>query len=135
MRSPNRPTSRPLSSPRNQGFSSRRGSLSGPTATMDEVYTPQHNVEFWHQLSKVPNYIAPSIRHINYDHLIASGVKHLVFDIDNTLVTFGARTLDPETIQFLLDLKSHPQIQTVRLASNTTRNLLLMREALQIPII
>jgi uncharacterized protein len=90
---------------------------------LDEVYSPRENVEIWHHLSKVPNFIAPSIRDINYARLFEAGIKHLVFDIDNTLVSFGAPKLDPQTQSFLLELKARPEVCCLRLASNSTRNL------------
>lgn len=90
---------------------------------MDEVYAPQHNREFWHHLSKVPNYIAPGVLGINYDHLFAQGVKHLIFDVDNTLVSFGEPALDPAIQTFLLGLKARPEVTSLRLASNSIRNL------------
>lgn len=100
---------------------------------MDEVYTPQHNIDLGRHFSKVPNYIAPGVLSINYDHLFAQGIKHLVFDVDNTLVSFGESTLDPAIQQLLLDLKARPQVCCIRLASNSTRNLSHITGPLGIP--
>jgi HAD superfamily phosphatase (TIGR01668 family) len=97
---------------------------------MDEIYAPQHNANFWHHLSKVPNYIAPGILGINYDHLFAKGVKHLVFDVDNTLVSFGEPALDPAIQTFLIALKARPEICCIRLASNSIRDLARIKQPL-----
>jgi HAD superfamily phosphatase (TIGR01668 family) len=102
---------------------------------VDEVYSPQHNLDFWNHLSKVPNYIAPSITDINYDRLFQSGIKHLVFDLDNTLVTFGALDLDATTRQFLLNLKARPEVHSLKLATNSIRRLTRVKAALGVPII
>jgi HAD superfamily phosphatase (TIGR01668 family) len=90
---------------------------------MDEVYSPRHNLEARHHFSKVPNYIAPGILAINYDHLFAGGIRHLVFDVDNTLVSFGEPALDPPVRKFLLTLKTRPEVCCLRLASNSVRDL------------
>lgn len=97
---------------------------------MDEVYAPHENAKRHHQLSKVPNYIAPGILEINYDHLFASGIKHLVFDVDNTLVSFGEPALDPAIQKFLIELKARPEVCCVHLASNSIRDLSRIRESL-----
>jgi HAD superfamily phosphatase (TIGR01668 family) len=102
---------------------------------MDEVYAPRDNRKFWHHLSKVPNYIAPGILAIDYDHLFANGIKHLVFDVDNTLVSFGEPALDPAVQTFLLELKNRPEVCCVRLASNSIRDLARIKEPLDVPVI
>ncbi len=101
-------------------------SIPGPLAynmAMDEVYPPKQNELRQRSLSKVPNYIAPSIRDIDYPELFRQGVRHFVFDIDNTLVSFGKPALDERTRTFLLALKKRPEVCCVRLASNSRRDL------------
>ncbi|HSX01295.1 MAG TPA: HAD family hydrolase [Candidatus Saccharimonas sp.] len=96
---------------------------------MDEVYSPQQNTQSpWH-FSKIPNYVASSIRDIDYDRLLAAGVRHFVFDWDNTLVTFGASKLPPNTLEFLKALQARPGVATVRIATNSIRDLRALRRA------
>lgn len=102
---------------------------------MEEVYSPSRNYRFWHHLSKMPNYVAPSVVHIDYDKLISQGIRHFVFDIDNTLTSFGGRTIEPRTIKFLLGLKRRPLVKSLCLATNGTRDFSRVREALDVPII
>lgn len=102
---------------------------------MDEVYSPHDQLKSWSAVWKVPNYIAADITQIDYDKLVSEGVQHLVFDVDNTLVSFGEPTLSAARQIFLLHLMARPGIRSVRLASNSPRNLDHFREALGVPVL
>ena len=52
-----------------------------------------------------PQYQANSILELNSDLLKKSGIKGVIFDLDNTLVEWKKDTLTPEVIHFISQLK------------------------------
>lgn len=48
-----------------------------------------------------PKEMVESVRHINYDRLWEMGIRGLIFDIDNTLVTFDVKKPTEDIIEFL----------------------------------
>jgi hypothetical protein len=69
--------------------------------------------------SRLPNFLAKNFRHIDYDLLADMGIRHLVFDVDNTLVSFGEDNLREEDRQFIDGLLNHPKIESISLATNS----------------
>jgi len=69
--------------------------------------------------SRLPNYLAKNFRHIDYDVLTEAGVRHLVFDVDNTLVSFGKDSMRLDDLEFFVKLGRHPKIESIRLATNS----------------
>ena len=51
-----------------------------------------------------PKQFAKSVRHINYNKLWDAGIRGLIFDIDNTLVTFDVPRPPQDIINFLAGL-------------------------------
>jgi uncharacterized protein len=49
----------------------------------------------------VPDYIAKSIRDIDFDELARKGVRYVAFDADSTLVPYRGVKLAPQTLEFL----------------------------------
>ncbi|HSX02177.1 MAG TPA: HAD hydrolase-like protein [Candidatus Saccharimonadia bacterium] len=90
---------------------------------MDELYSPSQNTYLERHFSKAPNYVAASVMAIDYDRLFAAGIRHLVFDVDNTLVSYGEPVLQGPMLEFLKQLKARPEVHTLRLASNSRRDL------------
>jgi HAD superfamily phosphatase (TIGR01668 family) len=69
--------------------------------------------------SRLPNFLAKDFRRVDYDLLVEMGVRHLVFDVDNTLVTFGEDNIREADREFLVGLINHPKIDSVSLATNS----------------
>lgn len=49
----------------------------------------------------VPNYMAKSVMHIDFNKLAKSGITHVAFDADSTLVNYRGRILDKQSDAFL----------------------------------
>ncbi len=58
-----------------------------------------------------------------------------MFDLDNTLVTFGATTIGPETKASLLKLKARPEVKSLRIATNSLLDLSHIRQDLGVPVV
>jgi HAD superfamily phosphatase (TIGR01668 family) len=101
---------------------------------MDEIYTATPDKSSRYRFSKVPNYIAPGALGINYDQLAGNGVRHLVFDVDNTLVSFGERDLSPEIRDLILRLQESRKFISIRLATNSPRRLKWLKDELGLHI-
>lgn len=101
---------------------------------MDMLYQPAENLASRYHFSKVPNYIAPSVLKVDYDLLVSQGVRHIVFDVDNTLISFGERRLDPQIGNFIVELQESSRFATIRLATNSPRRLKWLRDTLGLHI-
>jgi HAD superfamily phosphatase (TIGR01668 family) len=101
---------------------------------MDELYRPAQNTASRYHFGKVPNYIAPGVMGIDYVKLRAQGIRHLVFDVDNTLVSFGEHKLDSGIRDFMIELQATRRFATIRLATNSPRNLKWLRDELGLHI-
>jgi len=76
----------------------------------------------------LPDYVAPTVRDIDVDALLARGITHLALDLDETLVPHGGNTLTTEDMVFL----AHARQLGLKLfiASNTLRNIDVISQAI-----
>lgn len=65
-----------------------------------------------------PDYMAVSVRDIDFKVLRARGIRCVAFDVDSTLVGYGGVALDSETLLFLQQLQKQGFIQKIYLATN-----------------
>jgi len=82
----------------------------------------------------VPDYMAKSLLGIDFKELKKSGVKHIAFDADSTLVHFRGRVLPVETKEFLQ--KQRKLFESWVIASNRiTNDLLPLAESMDAQVI
>lgn len=82
-----------------------------------------------------PDYFADSVCDIDFKVLHERGIKHLVLDVDHTLVLYKAMEIDAQTAQFLHEQREAGYIEAVYIASNSRRDLSKIAEALEATII
>ncbi len=58
----------------------------------------------------------------------------MVFDVDNTLVSFGVHRLDPDIREFMINLQAAGGFASIRLATNSPRRLKWLRDELGLHI-
>jgi len=80
---------------------------------------------------KVPNYIAASVEHIDFDELEAAGIRHVVFDIDNTLTSFGESEVRRSIRAAMQTLRARRSLDSLSLATNSRRDVAHIFEAVQ----
>lgn len=74
-----------------------------------------HRKAWW-----IPDYIADSVLQIDPEALKKDGITHLVFDLDNTLLTRRTSELSAETVAYIAELRRAGF--KIILGSNTRRN-------------
>lgn len=57
-----------------------------------------------------PNEWAKNIFDVNYDRMISKGIKLFVFDMDNTVAKWRAKSVDPKVIRFLQNLSGRANV-------------------------
>lgn len=75
------------------------------------------------QASYLPDFTATSVGNIDFGVLKKLGVKHLLFDLDQTLRSPYTRKLHPSIITLLNEVNSSKKFKTLCLVSNNQRNL------------
>lgn len=75
------------------------------------------------QASYLPDFTATSVSDIDFAVLKKLGVKHLLFDLDQTLRSPYTRKLHPSIITLLNEVNTSKQFKTLCLVSNNQRNL------------
>ncbi len=75
-----------------------------------------NRTSFW-----LPNYIADSVFELDVKTLKKIGITHLVFDLDDTLITGHVQKLTSETVAHIASLKRAGF--TILLGSNTRRDI------------
>lgn len=73
--------------------------------------------------SYLPDFTASSVDDIDFALLKKLGVKHLLFDLDQTLRSPYTRRLHPSVIRLLVEVNQSKQFKTLNLVSNNQRNL------------
>lgn len=74
-------------------------------------------------VSYLPDFTASSVDDIDFTLLKKLGVKHLLFDLDQTLRSPYTRRLHPNVIKLLQEVKTSKQFKSLNLVSNNQRNL------------
>ena len=69
-----------------------------------------------------PDYVADNIRDIDYSALRTAGIKAIAFDVDSTIATHAAETIDKKSADFLRSLPLPIFLATNR--TGTTANLI-----------
>ena len=72
---------------------------------------------------KIPDYIASSVQTVDFEVLAQRGIRHVLVDVDNTLVSFGGSRLGAEEIRHLRQARRQGLIETLALVTNSWRNL------------
>lgn len=84
--------------------------------------------------SFVPDFMARSLREVDFRQLQQNGIKYIAFDADSTLVNFRGRVIDPQTRQFLL--KQRPLFRDWCIATNRfTHDLQPLGKSINAPVI
>ena len=73
--------------------------------------------------SYLPDFTAAHVDDIDFAKLEKLGVKHLLFDLDQTLRRPYTRKLHPTVVQLLSTVQSSRKFKTLNLVSNNQRNL------------
>lgn len=73
--------------------------------------------------SFVPDFTATSVDEIDFKKLQKLGVKHLLFDLDQTLRRPYSRSLPKSVVKLLTDVSMTKRFKTINLVSNNQRNL------------
>jgi HAD superfamily phosphatase (TIGR01668 family) len=73
--------------------------------------------------SYLPDFTAASVDDIDFALLKKLGVKHLLFDLDQTLRSPYTRRLHPSVIKLLQEVNTSKQFKSLNLVSNNQRNL------------
>jgi uncharacterized protein len=73
--------------------------------------------------SYLPDFVAHSITDIDFDLLKKLGIKHLLFDLDQTLRRPYARHLEDAIVTLLKEVQSSRQFMSLNLVSNNQRKL------------
>ncbi|HSX30617.1 MAG TPA: HAD hydrolase-like protein [Candidatus Saccharimonadales bacterium] len=74
-----------------------------------------------HKSVWLPDYVTSSVAAIPIQVLVDSGIRHMVLDIDDTLVPFGGNKLDATYIHYLKQVKKAHI--TLTIGSNTRRDI------------
>lgn len=73
--------------------------------------------------SFLPDFTATSVADIDFKQLEKLGIKHLLFDLDQTLRRPYSRKLNPTVVQLLSEVNNSKVFKTLNLVSNNHRNL------------
>lgn len=73
--------------------------------------------------SYLPDFTAENVRDIDFALLKKIGIKHLLFDLDQTLRRPYSRRLDSDVITLLNEVTSSKQFKSLNLVSNNQRGL------------
>ena len=71
----------------------------------------------------LPDFTARKVDDIDFDKLKKLGVKHLLFDLDQTLRRPYIRRLNPSVVALLSEVNKSKHFKTLSLVSNNQRNL------------
>jgi len=72
---------------------------------------------------KIPDFIASSVSEIDFKVLWQHGLTTVLVDVDNTLVSFGARELHSSAALYLEEARKKGYIKTFAIASNSRRDI------------
>ena len=72
---------------------------------------------------KIPDFIAASIDEIDFKVLWQHGLTTVLIDVDNTLVSFGAREIHSRAATYLDEARAKGYIKTIAIASNSRRDI------------
>lgn len=75
------------------------------------------------EASYLPDFTATSVNGIDFAMLKKLGIKHLLFDLDQTLRSPYSRKLHPTVVKLLSEVNTSKQFKTLNLVSNNQRNL------------
>lgn len=78
--------------------------------------------------SFLPDFTATRVSDIDFKQLEKLGIKHLLFDLDQTLRSPYSRKLKESVVTLLNEVNSSKQFKTLNLVSNNQRNLLRYSE-------
>lgn len=73
--------------------------------------------------SYLPDFTAESVRDIDFAVLKKAGIKHLLFDLDQTLRRPYSRKLDADIVTLLNEVNTSKQFKSLNLVSNNQRKL------------
>lgn len=73
--------------------------------------------------SYLPDFTATTVNGIDFKTLKKLGIKHLLFDLDQTLRSPYTRKLHPSVVKLLSEVSTSKQFKTLCLVSNNQRNL------------
>jgi HAD superfamily phosphatase (TIGR01668 family) len=77
----------------------------------------------------VPDFLADSIRDIDFPLLKSEGIRAVAMDIDSTLAVHGAMELDEDTVKFLKELRENNVIEKICIATNRGGRTITMKAA------
>lgn len=80
---------------------------------------------------KIPDYIASSVQAIDFEVLAQRGIRYVLVDVDNTLVSFGGSRLQVGAVRHLREARRQGMFKTLVLVTNSWRNLSGITAALQ----
>ena len=80
---------------------------------------------------KIPDFIASSVREIDFKVLWQHGLTTVLIDVDNTLVSFGAREIHSSAAPYLEEARKRGYIKTLAIASNSRRDIGHIADALR----
>lgn len=83
---------------------------------MQALLPPENHKGTWPNYA--PNYIAQSVRDIDFAQLKEEGITCIAFDIDATLLPSGSFELDENTQQYIRQQKEMGNIERVAIATN-----------------
>ncbi|CAN5190721.1 hypothetical protein BH09PAT1_BH09PAT1_7550 [soil metagenome] len=79
----------------------------------------------------VPNFLAPSVREIDFRYLHTKGIRYAALDVDRTLTpTSGNKLEDPALGEYIRGLQREGILEKVLLATRSGRNLFAIEEEL-----
>jgi uncharacterized protein len=81
----------------------------------------------------LPDFIAEDILAIDFKKLADLGIRHVVFDLDQTLRRAYSRQLEAEVVLYLQELQAKKLFRSISIMSNNHRNLKRFSEAVNIP--
>ena len=79
----------------------------------------------------IPDYIASSVQTIDFEVLAQRGIRYVLVDVDNTLVSFGGSHLQLGAVRQLRLARRKGTIKTLALVTNSWRNLSGITAALE----
>jgi|UniRef100_A0A7V3REQ0 HAD superfamily phosphatase (TIGR01668 family) len=80
-----------------------------------------------------PNEWAKNIFDVNYDRMISKGIKLFVFDMDNTVAKWRAKSVDPKVIRFLQNLSGRANV--VILSNGNSPALKSLKDKVKIEVV